>query len=225
MADLSFLLSSQQVQVRWNGADDQEQMTFGVIREAANDRVSIRFTAEHGPSAPFEPGQELRVQTANASGLYVLNLTVEGYNLVGDVLFASVSGEIRRIQRRQFVRVRVDLPTMTAYLLSDTKTPANRFAIRIIDLSGGGIQFECLEPLQRDDLLQVILRLNDARAFSPLVRVIDSAEELLTDSTGSQYSKFHVRGFFSAIGERERQGIIQFIFRKQAEERRKRIGS
>jgi hypothetical protein len=93
------------------------------------------------------------------------------------LLRVAVSGASNSLQRREFVRVPVDLPLLTASLLDAQDTPVREFALAVIDLSGGGIKFACDEPCKHDDRVQVALPLDGAAPIMPIMTVLEGSKQ------------------------------------------------
>lgn len=210
--DLSFLAPGQAARLRW--LPDRGPERLQRVRIVSVDRNHVVVTPiTNGPGPRL--GQSLDLEVGLPSGFFVLHSEVIGQTVGAPDLVLEVTS-VERIQRRAFVRTPVDLNTMSAALLGPDGEPSTRFALRLLDLSGGGIGFECLEPLQPGQLFTFNLQLDGTSPIQPVVRVLEvSARE-----DGDPAIR-HVRAVFEGIAERDRQRIIQFVYRALADERRK----
>ncbi|MCS7003278.1 MAG: PilZ domain-containing protein, partial [Dehalococcoidia bacterium] len=127
---------------------------------------------------------------------------------------------IHRIQRREFLRWPVDLPSTRGAVVGLDGEDGPRFAARVIDLSGGGLRFECLDPIKAGDTVRILLDLDDEPPFAPYITVIESRRIEVSPTGESAFVKYDCRGFYSAIFERDRRRIIQYIFRQETAQRR-----
>ncbi|GIW07799.1 MAG: hypothetical protein KatS3mg060_2604 [Dehalococcoidia bacterium] len=208
--DLSFLAAGQAARLRWTPARGGERTQRVRIVSVTGNRVTVTpATSEPGPSL----GQALELEVGLPSGFFILRSEVIGQAIGRPDLILEVAS-LERLQRRAFVRAPVDLNTMTAFLLGKDGEPTTRFAVRLLDLSGGGIGFECLEPLQPGQLFTLVLKLDAGEPIQPVVRVLE---------VGGRHDGAHgirqVRGVFDAINERDRQRIIQYVYRVLSNER------
>jgi hypothetical protein len=197
--------------VHWTGAlGDRE--AWGSLHEAG-DRIVVRLACTPPPT-----GAALTIEIHHETGLFLLPGVVSSHQ-PGEIVLTP-SGPIERIQRREFVREPVDRDTMSAYRIGLDGEPAERFAVRLIDLSGGGIRFECLEPLVTDDLIGVNLRLDDGEPVRPIVRILAARVREVIEPSGERYLTRIARGPFVAITEKERKRIVQFVFKLEARRHR-----
>lgn len=217
MPDLTFVLPPARVQLRWVERGDDVTGTGLLTRIDEDKRLLIRLDrSEKNPVEPPTKGTSLVVRIGADTGLYIAPGLVEGANLAGTTIFVELTGEPERIQRRKFVRASVDLPMSTGQLLDADGNPVERFALRVINLSGGGLYFECLEPLPDSADILVSLNLDGGNQISARIRIVGSDEGGVIQSDDGLNTKFFVRGYFARILDREQQKIVQYIFRKQA---------
>ncbi|MCS6802432.1 MAG: PilZ domain-containing protein [Chloroflexota bacterium] len=212
MPDLSFLAPGQAARLRWTAGQGPEHTLR--VRIAAVQRTHVVVTPiASGPSPRL--GQTLDLEVGLPTGFFVLRSEVIGHTVGASDLVLEVA-RVERIQRRAFVRAPVDLNTMPAYLLGADGEPTTRFAVRLLDLSGGGVGFECLEPLLPGQLFTIVLQLDGSSPIRPVVRVLEVSARERGDPAIRR-----VRAVFEAIAERDRQRIIQFVYRLLADERRR----
>jgi c-di-GMP-binding flagellar brake protein YcgR len=212
MPDLSFLAAGQAARLRWTPARGGERTQRVRIVSVSRERVVVApLTGEPGPPL----GQVVELEVGLPAGFFVLRSEVVGEAIEGPALILEV-GSVERVQRRAFVRAAVDLNTMPAFLLGADGEPSTRFAVRLLDLSGGGVGFECLEPLQPGQLFTIVIQLDGGEPIRPVVRVLEVEPRQGGDSGIRQ-----ARAVFEAILERDRQRIIQFVYRVLSNERQR----
>ncbi|MFN8535284.1 MAG: PilZ domain-containing protein [Dehalococcoidia bacterium] len=207
--DLSFLGSGQRVLLRWSSARGEKRARTAIVQSVRHQQVVVVPDGD-GPPA----GVAVTFEAGLMTGLYLATGEVAGKAVRGPDLVIEVSA-VERIQRRGFVRAQIDLDTMSAFLLGADGEPARRFAVRLIDLSGGGVRFECLEPLAPGQLFTIVLTMGEEEPIRPVIRVVEAALRNDEDSILS------VRATFESIAERDRQRIIQLVFRLQSDARRR----
>jgi hypothetical protein len=215
--DLSFLSPPQAARVRWRATDGSEPVLEAQVESVHANRVVVALLAE---APPPPAGAAVVVEVGLPDGLHRLSGEVVG-ELPGSPALVVKVRAVERVQRRAFVRVPVDIHTMSAYLIGADGEPTTRFAVRVLDLSGGGMYCECLQALTVGDQFGVVLRLDDEEPVRPLVRVVDVRRRVVRLPGSQPYRTYLVRGAFEAISERERQRVIQFVYRQQAEQRRR----
>lgn len=126
------------------------------------------------------------------------------------------TSEIRKIQRRQYVRVDSKLD-VAVYPAAEHKEP---LITRSVDISGGGLAvvakndggFEPGEPVQ----LTIVLPFK-----SDHYEYVDCPGEIIRYFTDKHHPDPRISIKFTDIKDEDREKIIKFIFEKQLEERRK----
>jgi hypothetical protein len=125
----------------------------------------------------------------------------------GSSIQVTVSGRLSRIQRRNDVRTRVDLPPVSAVRLDQRGKPTGLLGLELMDLSAGGIRARVGEPISTGEQIRLVLRLDQGQPLTPIVDVLDGGEI--------------ARGRFCPMPERERRRIVQFVYRQELVERQR----
>ena len=125
----------------------------------------------------------------------------------GSSLQLTVSGRLSRVQRRDDVRTRVDLPPVSAVRLDANGKPMGLLGLELVDLSAGGIRARVGEPVAAGEQIRLVLRLDNGQPMTPVVDVLD----------GGQVA----RARFCPMPERERRRIVQFVYRQELVERQR----
>jgi c-di-GMP-binding flagellar brake protein YcgR len=113
-------------------------------------------------------------------------------------------------EKREHFRISVVLPLH--YRL--TGEPAGEPSPAEVNISGGGIGFVTTRQFNPDDSLDLRLVLPDTQsihAAAKVVRIAPIARDKSSHLVGAR---------FTAIGDEDRERLISFIFRLQAERRR-----
>lgn len=201
----SLLEPGGRVAAAWD-AGGREIVVQGEVRLSFDDAVWLWLEREVEPGLRPIVGQAVQLLVPRADALRTVpcRLTEETH---GGSLQVVVSGRVTRVQRRDDVRARVELPPVSAVRLTPTGRPVGVLGVHLLDVSAGGVAFQCPEPLTPDEQLRLVLHLDDGPPLTPTVRVL--APGRLS------------RGRFGAMPERERRRIVQFVYRQELEERRR----
>jgi hypothetical protein len=194
------------VVVSWNADGPRGAlMVQGEVRLIFDETVWIWLDRELADDGRPEVGQALQVLTPRADALRLIpgRLVEEGRGLSIQV---EVSGRVSRVQRRDDVRARVKLPPVSAVRLSRAGQPVGLLGLQAIDLSAGGIRVTSDEPLHGGDRLRLALRLGQG--------------EPLTVNTEILVGGLSAQGRFAPMPERDRQRIVQFVYRQELAQRR-----
>ena len=177
----------------------------GEVRLVANDSFWVWFDCDVPRDRCPEVGQALQVLVSYPDGLRVVPCRVIEQSHGGS-LQLTVNGRISRVQRREDVRTRVDLPPLSAIRLGADDAALGLVGVRLLNLSAGGVRFQTHEPLRTVERLRLVLRLDDGPPLTPTVEIVE---------VGGQ-----ARGRFADLPERERRRIVQFVYRQELADRR-----
>jgi hypothetical protein len=199
--------TGQRVAVSWDGGPERGAvMAQGQVRTIFDETIWVWLDREL-PEADrpiSEQAIQILAPREDAMRLVPGRLVEESR---GGSLQIAVSGRVSRIQRRDDVRARVDLPPMSAVRLNSDGRPVGLLGLRVVDLSAGGIRVSSEEPLERGDLLRLVLRLDGGQPLTPTVEVLVGG--------------LCAQGRFGPMPERERQRIVQFVYHEEIAERRR----
>lgn len=202
------LHQGRRVVMSWDGGPELGAMLAeGEVRLTFDETVWVWLEQDLPEDGRPELGQAMQVMTPCHDALRVIPCRlVEGGH--GSSLQVEVSGRTSRLQRRDDVRARVDLPPISAVQLDDAGRPVGLRGLRLIDLSAGGLRALSTEPLSAGDRLRLVLRLDDDAPITPIVEVLIGG--------------LAIQGHFGPLPERDRRRIVQFVYRQELAERRRR---
>ena len=194
------------VAVTWDGGPHQGcVMAQGEIRLSFEVTVWIWLDQElPGVSRPAV-GQAIQVLAPRADALRLIPCRLVEESGGGSIQVA-ISGRVSRLQRRDDVRMRVELPPISAVRFSATGKPLGLLGLTVVDLSAGGIRLQTIELLRAGERLRIMLRLDDGDPITPIV-------EILVPGTT-------VQGRFEVISEADRRRIVQYVYRQELAARR-----
>jgi hypothetical protein len=194
------------VAVTWDGGPHQGSvMAQGEIRLTFEEAVWIWLDQELPEASRPAVGQAIQVLAPRPDALRLIPCRLIEES-AGGSLQVAISGRVSRLQRRDDVRMRVELPPISAVRLSATGKPLGLLGLTVLDLSAGGIRLRTIETLRAGERLRVMLRLDDGDPITPIVEV------LVPGATA--------QGRFEVISEADRQRIVQYVYRQELAERR-----
>jgi len=190
------------------------------IEDIENDGVLLAAPTHKGAMLRLSEGQRIEVQIAWHDAVYCLSVRVEA--MITDpipLIRVAKPGRAERVQRREFVRVDVNLPVRYACLDEAPGEPAAYCGGSATSLSGGGLLLltwhmpRSLRPGSRVKLQLELSRDTRVSAKGLVVRI--STEE--TDR--GQYYKLAIA--FDEIDEKQRDMIVKHVLQRQFAMRRK----
>lgn len=162
---------------------------------------------------PLTSGGELVVKHYEEGATLEAETRVINRNDDGDppVLFIEIPETIKRIQRRDFVRVPCDVSVDVNVLKSgdDDRSFSGTLEGTLEDISAGGVQVILEEKLPLFTEIELVFKLPIVRerlsdVFGQIVRVPDENE-----------GPFSMGVKFTSITEAQRNDIIQYVYEKQ----------
>ncbi|ADG82372.1 flagellar brake protein [Thermincola potens] len=166
---------------------------------------------------PLKIGTQVTVSYLDNAALYTFDTVVLATDLKPvPTLTLDKPYNIKRVQRRNFVRIDAKIPMTFCLLKENLEKNSDFYYATTIDISGGGIMFSTENPLHLGDLLEIHMAFPDGvnvLAIGKVVRVIKNGQ-------GDQ-QMYSVGIEFNIIEESERDKIIRYIFNQQRELRRK----
>jgi c-di-GMP-binding flagellar brake protein YcgR len=190
----------------------------------------IKKNGEIATIAPFEikdllalkPKCTVRISYAKADAQYEFDaLVLKRYRSKGVPYldFLPIS-EHRRIQRRQFYRLKI---TLDAYVRTqDTVNAVNTnewIKMHTVDLSGEGVQLKSFAPVPDRTLLECMICLDENNVIQTngeVLEVFEVSDELMP---------YRHRIHFYDIDNTRRDQIIRFIFEQQQQRRWKELNT
>lgn len=205
----SLVPQGQRVALSWDGGPGRGSlMAQGQVRLLFDESIWIWLDRELDEEDRPGPGQAMQIMAPRDDAMRLIpgRLVEESK---GGSLQITVSGRVSRVQRRDDVRARVDLPPMSALRLDALGRPVGLLGLQVVDLSAGGIRVASEEPLARGDRLRLVLRLDGGQPLTPTVEILVGG--------------LQAQGRFAPMPERERQRIVQFVYHEEIAERRRAL--
>jgi hypothetical protein len=191
----------QRVVLNWDGGPHRGTVTTeGTVRLTFEDAVWIWLDQQLPDADRPTVGQAMQMLVPSQGAMILIpcQLVDEGR---GSSLQVMVSGRLKRIQRRDDVRARVELPPVSAVRLGPGGRPIGLTGLRILDLSAGGIRAHIDEPLASGERIKLSLRLDNGQPLTPTVEILIGG--------------IFAQGRFDPMPERDRKRIVQFVYRQE----------
>lgn len=213
---LSVLTSVPKLRVYWTN-EGEDRVIFGTLQGTEISRLLFWPSRDDANDLRPQPGQMVTIEAPTEQGIFEIPAQIIPTDLLGCVSL-TLAGKMRRIQRRQFVRVQIDGVCIQGWLLDDFSSPVEALTVSLMDLSGGGVRFSTHIPLEAGYRLRLPLSLIGEPLLVPEVAIVDS----FVDSSGA--GTRHVnRGYFRDIREPDRERVVQFVMREQLTQRRRHL--
>lgn len=123
--------------------------------------------------------------------------------------------EVKRIQRRNFVRFDVKLPLKVGLLAENLNNPLAEICAKTIDISGGGLSFISKDKFEKDGEITLEIELPDMGLVNAVGKVVRVGKK------ENNNNEFIYSVGFIFIDEFDRDKIVKYIFNKQREFRAK----
>jgi c-di-GMP-binding flagellar brake protein YcgR len=165
-----------------------------------------------GQILPLRVGTVLEVFFHDEISAYCFDTAIKQRIALPIPIFGlDLPNEIRKIQRRQFVRVKTAFPII--YRIITEKGLSDPGNGKMVDLSGGGMCFETPAKLENNALLSVHLQLpfGELNTLGRVLRVHPIEEA----------KSYGISSEFHQISEHDRDLIIRYVFELQRTLRKK----
>ncbi|HWQ89464.1 MAG TPA: flagellar brake domain-containing protein [Desulfitobacteriaceae bacterium] len=176
------------------------------VDKVEGNTLSIGAPYYQGSILPLRAGTAFEIYFHDENSAYIFSTVIQERTAIPiPVFILDFPDNIRKIQRRNFVRISDDSPleyqAVRANCLSDPKHG------NLLDISGGGLYFRTEEKIEQDSRLYLQLKLpcGQINTFARVLRV-QALENNVYHSVSAE---------FQNISENERDSIIRHIFNKQ----------
>jgi len=164
------------------------------------------------------PGDELTMFTMLHGRVLRFRSSVRLVEVDNDSFFIDVPREAEKAERREFYRLPVRIAPRHAARLDDAGNEVQPLQAVILDLSGGGAMLQSREFVAAGTRMRVVFEL-DGDPFE-----MDMATLVLSCSrptANAQHYRLHCQ--FLEPNRSEMERLIRFVYRQQAELRRKGV--
>lgn len=182
------------------------------IDEVGEKILSVFAPIVQGAVVPLREGTPAKIIFWDEIAAYEISTKIiQRIAVPVAVLVLELPDDVRRVQRRNYVRVPAFYPvsfrSVTRQGLSDAQKA------EMLDLSGGGMRFQTNDPVEKS----AILIANIALPSGP----IQTTARVCRVEKDSESNKYSVSVDFYQIPERDRDRIIRCVFDLQRNARKK----
>jgi c-di-GMP-binding flagellar brake protein YcgR len=198
---------------------------FSRVEDTQENSIVVAWPTQGGTRAPIRDNMLLSLSFAADGSVYSFEARVaKRIQVPLPMLVLSTEGVVRRVQRRDFVRIPATLDVFLVARVvkvrsgADSKADVNFITARTVDISGGGFAIHHPAPPKLGDLYDVRLSIPGKNESLALTAKVVRAE-LIGNPMNQLYYDL---GFcFVQMKESIRRQIITFIFEYQ---RKSRVG-
>ena len=162
---------------------------------------------------PVKRGEIITVNYWVRTKAYSFTSEVMAFRRVSADNYSGLARKIKRLKRRNFMRVRAKL--------SVTLAPTGEKRIyhtETLDISGGGVLIKSPVRLEENDYVELQITLPERGVFNILGRVVR-----LEERSGRKGTEYFMGIEFAVIDERDRERIIVYVFERERYLNRRRL--
>ena len=196
-----------------------EKYYISNIQDVTDDYIAISIPINSGEYVPLSKGAIIDVIYYEEENLYKFKSSVLGRRFENiPILLIAKPKEIKKIQRRRYVRVPLIKDVKYKNLKSEKKTKPSSIDESqylkgiLVDLSGSGMKVKVSKQVKLNDFLLVSLDVNDENIF-----IVGKAMRIIKDDEG----RFVCGLSLESIDNTTREIIIKFIFQLMREQMKK----
>ncbi len=212
MLDFSkYLQVGEKIQVQYTDANNNvHEYSSQVVEFYSNGMLDILIPLYKNQIVYFRNDAKLKIVVPKGEAVFEFQTQIAEKQF-GKIplLRLQVSGQVNKIQRRNYFRLKVikELEGRTVINLKERKF-GDKFKGNLLDISGGGIQFNMLTELEENASVELTMTLNDKKMtlFGIIVR---------KNFTNNAKAPFLYGVRFDRMSEFERNEIMKFIFEEQ----------
>jgi c-di-GMP-binding flagellar brake protein YcgR len=189
------------------------------IQDVTEEYIAISIPINAGEYVPLSKGTVIDVVYYEEENCYKFKSSVIGRKFEKiPILLLAKPKEIKKIQRRKYVRISVVNTVKYKNLKNEprinpsTVDKSEYLKAVLVDLSGGGMRIMVSEEIKLNDFLLVSLTLNNEEIF-----IVGQAMRILKDESG----RFSCGLSFEFLDNSTRERIIKFTFQLMREQMKK----
>ncbi|MEM5767985.1 MAG: flagellar brake domain-containing protein [Bacillota bacterium] len=202
------------------------------IEEIKDDVLEIAIPSKQGRLLPLPAGTWFIGKVIQGGSMYIFKSVIQHVSLQQNVPIWAIRQpqEVEKIQRREFVRMDVRLPVFVKIHVEDENFLAiegkkyfakelevKEWEASTKDISGSGAKIITKFHIPEETVVSLSFQLSETDTFFTQAKIRRS--ELVNPDLGIYW--IGVR--FLGLTERERDKIVRFIFKKQAELRKRSL--
>ena len=189
------------------------------IQDITDEYIAISIPINAGEYVPLSKGTSIDVIYYEEENLYKFQSSVIGRKFENiPILLIAKPKEIKKIQRRKYVRVPIITTVKYKNLKNEPRINPSTVAQSeysqavLVDLSGGGMRIKVSEEIKLSDFLLVSLTIDKED-----ILIVGQAMRIIKDDEG----RFSCGLSFEFLDNSTRERIIKFIFQLMREQMKK----
>ncbi|MBZ9688062.1 flagellar brake domain-containing protein [Clostridium estertheticum] len=189
------------------------------IQDLTEDYIEISIPMSAGQYVPLSKGTIIDVIYYEEENLYTFKSSIIGRKFENiPILIISKPMEIKKIQRRKYVRVPLINTAKYKNLKNQPRTKPSTIdkseylKAVLVDLSGGGMKVRVSEEIKTNDFILVDLTVNNEN-----ILIVGQAKRIVKDDQG----RFLCGLSFESLDGITQEKIIRYIFQLMREQMKK----
>ncbi|MFT5871343.1 MAG: c-di-GMP-binding flagellar brake protein YcgR [Clostridium sp.] len=189
------------------------------IQDVTAEYIAISIPTSGGAYIPLSKGTVIDVIYCEEENFYKFQSSVIGRKFENiPILLISKPKEVKKIQRRKYVRIPLISTVKYKNIKNQPKTKPSTVASSeylqaiLVDLSGGGMRVKVSEEIKLNDYLLVSLTVN-----SENILIVGQAMRIVKDDEGRNICGLS----FEFLDNITRERIIKYIFQLMREQMKK----
>jgi len=189
------------------------------VQDVTEDYIAISIPINSGEYVPLSKGTFIDVIYYEDENLYKFRSSVVGRRFENiPILLIAKPKEIKKIQRRKYVRIPIISTIKYINLKNQPKTnpstlnASEYLKATLVDLSGGGMRVRVSEEIKMNDFILVVLTINKED-----INIVGQAMRIVKDDEGRYYCGLS----FEFLDSSTRERIIKYTFQLMREQMKK----
>ena len=181
--------------------DDIREISVGKLDEICSNSFKASFKNKH----LLKQGSSVEALVPAVGVLYRFNTKI--LNIEENYAVFSIPNDFKIIQRRQYIRVKINLPIY----IKNNYSFDDSIEAQTVNLSGGGIQFKSSCNFPESCLLDSKLVISANNKINSVIEV------LRTETSAEDKDNYYFSCSFKEISVNDSTAIIQLCFKRQLE--------
>lgn len=208
---------NQLVEISINDTNGNRKIYRSRVEGKDKDFIDLASPIKDGVVIPIREGEIVNISYIDSTATYSFDsIIVSRYNKELPVIRVKKPTEVKRTQRRNFVRFDTKLKVSFNIVRNEIADYEQTYSGQTVDISGGGIMLATTATINKEDIVDLIINIPNIGNISAMGKVVRVMEKNI------QGHEILLLGIdFIVIEERDRDKIVRFIFEKQREMRQR----
>ena len=188
------------------------------VRSVLPSQLRLGLPRRDGEVLEVSPGDQLTMFTTLHGRVLRFKANIRLVEVENDSFFIETPREAEQTERREFYRLPVRIVPRRAAILDDTGDEVQPVQVVILDLSGGGAMLQSREFVAAGARLRLVFELEGDPLDMDLATLVLSCSR---PQSNAQHYRLHCQ--FLEPNRFELERLIRYVYRQQAELRRKGV--